>query len=237
MSAILPMTMEGVVVRKSGRTILGPIDHVLDGRGVTALLGPNGSGKSTWLRVMHGLQHPRAGTLRWAVPREEARAAQGFVFQTPILLRRSVVDNLAYPLRLRGHSRAAARAAAAPWLDRIDLTRAAGAPADALSGGERQLLAIARALITQPQLLFLDEPTAALDGRSTRLVETLIGEAVAEDVRVMLATHDVGQARRLADDVAFLHGGRLLESGPAGAFFAAPRSDQARAFLRGDIVE
>lgn len=236
-SALLPLTVCGAEVRKRGKRLIGPIDLVLDGQGVTVLIGPNGAGKSTLLQMLHGINRISHGTLSWAVPAAQARARQAFVFQTPVMMRRSVRDNLAYPLRLRGTSRRDARRAAQEWCARIGLAQAETRGATVLSRGEKQKLALARALITAPDLLFLDEPSASLDGSATREIEALLQQAVAGGTRVVMATHDMGQARRLARDVIFLRGGLIHETGTAPAFFDAPRTAAARAFLAGDIVE
>ena len=106
-----------------------------------------------------------------------------------------------------------------------------------LSGGEQQKLAIARALITDPALVFLDEPTASLDGRAMREIEAILHTAKADGTRLILSTHDMGQARRIADTVVFMLGGKVHETGPANSFFDAPNTPEARAFLKGDIVE
>jgi tungstate transport system ATP-binding protein len=234
---LLPLTVRGAEVRRRGKRLIGPIDLVLEGQGVTVVIGPNGAGKSTLLQMLHGINRINRGTLDWAVPAVEARARQAFVFQTPVMMRRSVQDNLAYPLRLRGTSRTEARRAAQAWCARIGLSGAETRAATVLSRGEKQKLALARALITAPDLLFLDEPSASLDGRATREIEALLLAAVAEGTRVVMATHDMGQARRLARNVIFLRGGLVHETGPAPAFFDAPQTAGARAFLAGDIVE
>ena len=236
MSAVLPLTLRGIELRRSGQRLVGPIDWELGGRGLTAVIGPNGAGKSTLLRLMHGLERPSAGRLAWATPMSEARQAQAFVFQSPVVLRRSVAENLAFPLRLAGRPRADARARALDWAARLGLSAQADRSAWLLSRGERQKLALARALITAPEVLFLDEPTASLDGHATRAIEAMLAEDRARGTRIVLATHDMGQARRLADEVVFLLGGQIHERGETEAFFAAPKTEAAAAFLRGDIV-
>ena len=236
MSALLPLELEGVSVRKRGARLLGPIDMTIAGAGLTAVIGPNGSGKTTLLRLMHGLERPRGGALRWGMPEAEARARQAFVFQTPIVMRRSVVDCIAYPLILRGEGRAAARAAARDAARAAGLGDALDLAAPMLSGGERQKLALARALIAKPDILFLDEPCASLDGSATLEIEAMLDAARAAGVRIVMSTHDMGQARRLADEVAFLAHGALLEFSPADRFFATPESAEAQAFLDGRIV-
>ena len=233
---LLPLTLADATVRKGGRAILGPVSLSLSGPGTTILLGPNGAGKSTLLRLMHGLDRPAAGSVSWAAPRDIAHLHQAFVFQHAILLRRSVLDNIAYPLIAHGTPRKAARAAACDWLDRIGLTSHANRPANTLSGGERQKMAMARALIREPSVLFLDEPCSNLDGQATAEIEALLQDAGAHGTRLVMATHDLGQARRLASDVLFVHKGKVHEHAPASQFFTGPSTQESRAFLKGDII-
>ena len=235
--SLLPLRLEGAVLRRRGRVLVGPVDLVLGAEGVTAVIGPNGSGKTSLLRLMHGLQAPAGGRVAWGLPDAEARARQAYVFQQPIVLRRSVEANLAYPLRLRGVPRGEARARAADIAARFGLTARLRQAAPSLSGGEMQRLALARAMVTGPGILFADEPCAALDGAATREIESLLAGLAAGGTRLVLATHDMGQARRIASEVIFMLHGRIHETGPAGPFFAGPRTDEAAAFLRGDIVE
>ena len=236
-TSIFPLAVEAAVVRKRGVRLLGPIDLSLTGEGLTVVIGPNGSGKTTFLRLLHGLERPREGAVRWAAPTSEARTRQAFVFQTPIMMRRSVRDCIAYPLILRGSSRADARRAAERAAADIGLDAALDLSAQTISGGEKQKLAIARALIAAPDVLFLDEPCASLDGRATREIEDALQKARARGVRIVMSTHDMGQARRLADDVLFLARGELREAAAADRFFTAPESSEAQAFLDGRIVE
>ena len=235
--SLLPLTLTSAKVTRQGRTLVGPVDLTLAGAGVTVVIGPNGSGKTSLLRLMHGLQRASSGRVAWAVADAEARGRQAYVFQRPVALRRSVLANLAFPLRLRGVGRAEAEAQARAIADRFDLGDRLAQPAPSLSGGEMQRLALARALVTRPDVLFADEPCSALDGRTTRAIEARLQEAVARGTRLVMATHDMGQARRMAGDVVFLLHGRIHETGPAEAFFAGPRTPAAAAFLRGDIVD
>jgi len=237
MVAALPLTLTGATLRRQGKTLIGPVDLTLGRIGVTVVIGPNGSGKTSLLRMMHGLQRTADGRVGWSVADAIARERQAYVFQRPIALRRSVLANLMFPLRLRGASRAQAEAQARAIADRFDLSAMLAQPAPSLSGGEMQRLALARALITEPEILFADEPCAALDGQATRQIEALLAGTAAAGTRLVMATHDMGQARRLASDVIFLLHGRIHETGPAETFFAAPATPEAKAFLNGDIVE
>lgn len=234
---ILPATLSGAFVKRRGKTLLGPIDLTLSDTGCTIIMGPNGAGKTKLLRALHGVERLATGQMTWQVPLEAAQTQQAFVFQQPIMLRRTVQENLAYPLRLSGIGRSEAMTEAATWAARVGLGDALDRAAPRLSGGEKQKLALARALIRKPQIVFLDEPCANLDGPATREIERLLQEAQAQGTRIVMATHDVGQARRLADEVVFLMHGQIIEEGPAAAFFADPQTPQARAHLKGDIVE
>ena len=134
-------------------------------------------------------------------------------------------------------SSGAARDRAISMLHEVGLQDAAHLRASVLSGGEKQKLALARALVTRPEVLFLDEPTASLDGRSTREIETILAAAQAQGTKLVMATHDLGQARRIAAHVVFLLNGKIVETSAAEPFFNAPQTLAARAFLKGDIVE
>lgn len=234
-TSVLPLRVSDAVVRKRGKKLLGPVSHVVGASGFTIVMGPNGSGKTTFLRLMHGLEKPRQGSVAWNIDERDARKHQAFVFQTPIIMRRTVLQNIAYPLLVGRHDRKQAHDQALAWIDKIGLV--ADRNAKVLSGGERQKLAIARALIVRPEILFLDEPTTNLDGRSIREIEDLLLEAFRNGTRIIMTTHDIGQAQRLAEDVLFLNRGLICERASAEEFFNSTASQEARAFLRGDIVE
>lgn len=233
---ILPLRAENIRVARGGKTLLGPLSLEIAGEGVTIVLGPNGSGKTTLLRALHGLERLREGAVRWAVPEPETRSRQAFVFQAPILMRRSVVDSIAYPLRLDGLRQGEARDRAAEAAEAVGLGDRLSLAATDLSGGEKQKLAIARALVRRPQILFLDEPCANLDGRATREIEAILARAREQGTRIVMSTHNVGQARRMADEAIFLFEGRLIDGGPAQEFLANPKTPEAAAHLKGDLL-
>jgi len=221
----------------AGRALIDGIDLCIAPGRTTVIMGANGAGKSLLLRLLHGLIPPSQGRVLWqGRPLDrKARAAQAMVFQRPVLLRRSVLANLRFALSVRGVRGAQRTVREAEALARANLTELAHAPARVLSGGEQQRLAVARALACTPDLLFLDEPTASLDPASTNAIETLIREARASGVTVVLVTHDLGQARRLGDDLVFLHAGRVAEAGPLADALAAPRTAPLRARLGGHL--
>ena len=232
MSPLFPLTLRNVCVRRRGKSVLGPINLTVENGPPLVVIGPNGSGKTTLLRVMHGIERISEGSLEWAA---HSPAKHSYVFQHPTVLRRSVVQNLAYPLQLMRVPKDTVSQACSAWLTKINMTGFGDTPATKLSGGERQKLAIARALIRQPDLLFLDEPTANLDGHTTREIEVLLGQASATGTRVVMATHDMGQARRLAAHVIFMKGGKIREQGTSEAL-TNPQTADLAAFLKGDIV-
>jgi len=238
LGAILPIRGEALVFARGGRRILDGIDIEIGDGGTLALIGPNGAGKSLLARVLAGLIAPTAGQVTWAGHAPDRRRAPriGFVFQRPVLLRRSALANVEYALAIAGVARAARHERALAALQRARLEHLAHVPARVLSGGEQQLLAIARALATGPQILILDEPTSNLDPAATTAIESLVGAVRREGTRVLLITHDLGQVRRLADEIAFLHRGRIVERAPAGEFLAQPQTPAAQAFIRGEIV-
>lgn len=233
---ILPLRLEDASLARRGKMLVGPVTLSLGGQGITTIIGANGSGKTSLLRLMHGLDRPSTGSVKWNAPLEEARRAQAFVFQQPIILRRSVIDNLAFPLRLRGMPRKAARDEAREALAQMGLDAAGRRDATTLSGGERQKLALARALITTPQVLFLDEPCSNIDGFSTRDIEQTLREAASGGTRIVMATHDLAQVRRLADEIIYTHKGKVEPALKAADFLANPPTQQAIDHLAGDIV-
>jgi len=235
--SILPLRLTGVTYRAGGQTLIDGISMDLSAAGRCVILGPNGAGKSLLLRLCHGLLRPAAGRIDWAAGNGEwVRRRQSMVFQNPVLLRRSTAGNIRYPLSLHGIPRSERQAAVDQALDRAGLTEVAGRPARVLSGGEQQRLAIARAWVTRPEVLFLDEPTSNLDPAATRAIEEMVLAVARTGTKIIMTTHDLGQARRLADEIMFLHRGRLLERTPAAEFFAAPQSDEAATFLKGDLL-
>ncbi len=220
-----------------GRRLIDAMDVDIRPQRRTVIMGANGAGKSLLLRLLHGLIPPSAGEVLWrGRPLDrEGRRAQAMVFQRPVVLRRSVLANLRFALAVRGVREADRTAREAEAIDRARLHDMAHRPARTLSVGEQQRLAVVRALACRPRLLLLDEPTASLDPASTHAIEELIREAHGGGVAVVLVTHDLGQARRLADDVIFLHAGRVAETGPASRVLDSPRSDAARAWLEGRL--
>ena len=235
---LLPLELRHLSLETGGRRLIDRIDLKVRDRGITVILGPNGAGKSLLLRLMHGLIEPSEGFILWgnAPMDDKIRRRQAMVFQKPVLLRRSAAANVAYALGLRGIARSERATQALQALELAGLEHHAFTPARVLSGGEQQRLCLARALSLDPEVLFLDEPTASLDPASTLVIERLLIDAKHRGIKVIVVTHDVGQARRLAHDIIFMHHGRLIEHQSARRFFERPVSDTARAFIAGGLV-
>ncbi|MCE8511365.1 ATP-binding cassette domain-containing protein [Ruegeria pomeroyi] len=234
----LVIETQGLRISRRGQSLLDVPNLRLGGPGPTVILGPNGAGKSLLLRCLHGLIQADAGTVRQngrALDAEE-RASQAMVFQRPVMLRRSVAGNLDFVLRRRGLNRAQRQARIAALLAEGGLPSRARQGARSLSVGEAQRLAILRALATEPEVLFLDEPTSALDPGATQAVESLVLRASARGVRIVMVTHDIGQARRLAADVVVMMGGQVVEHGPAAQVLDDPACGAVRRFLAGELI-
>jgi tungstate transport system ATP-binding protein len=234
-AAILPLELRALGYAVGGAALLSDIALTIPAGRRLIVMGANGAGKSLFLRLCHGLIEPTSGQRIWACGSARPRA-QAMVFQRPVLLRRSVVANLDYPLALAGIAAAERRDLIARTLDRFGLQDMADRPARLLSGGQQQRLALARAWAMRPQVLFLDEPTSALDPSATKIIEEMVAQFSDEGITIVMTTHNLGQARRLAQDVAFLDRGRLIEHSRAADFFAGPQTPQARAFLAGDLI-
>ena len=236
MSALLPLRLRDVSYTAGGRTILDRIDTQIAAGPRTVILGANGAGKSVLMRLCHGLLKPSSGSVEWAEAelRGDPRR-QAMVFQRPVMLRRSALANVTYALKAAGLPRQERMLRARGALESVGLLGLADHPARVLSGGEQQRLALARAWALRPEVLFLDEPTANLDPSATKEVESIIGAIHAIGTKLVMTTHNLGQARRLADEVLFLHQGRLVERTPVESFFTKPASREAQAFIKGEL--
>jgi tungstate transport system ATP-binding protein len=220
--------LSNVTIVRGGRTLVSDVSFAVAPGSIAILLGPNGAGKTLLLKLCHGLIEPDRGKLLWA-----RHAVHGFVFQHPRFLRRSALNNVVYALSLVAWPRSTRRRRAMRALIKFGLRDFAHRPARRLSGGEQQKLAIARAWATRPSVLLLDEPTASLDLKATKDVEQHIRMLSREGVTIVMSTHDVAQARRLADRILFINAACLIEDAPASDFFERPASVHARNFLVG----
>jgi len=232
-SVLLPLKISRLSLEYNGVPYINQIEMTLVTGKLTVIMGPNGAGKSLLLRLLHGLISPTTGEIRWngIPPSDSIRKRQAMVFQRPVLLRRSVAANIDFVLN--GSHQKERRD---EILENVGLLNFSQQPARSLSIGEQQRLALARALATNPEILFLDEPTASLDPASVFSIERIVLSAHQNGTRVIFVTHDIGQAKRLADEVVFLHRGNLKEHSPANSFFKQPLTSSAQAYLEGRIL-
>jgi tungstate transport system ATP-binding protein len=231
---MLPLVLDAISFRAGGKGIIDRVSAEIGAGPRTVILGPNGAGKSVLMRLCHGLLEPTTGTIAWHTG-NSGRQRQAMVFQRPIMLRRTALANVIYGLKLAGITSRECELRARDVLEAVGLMHLSGRPARMLSGGEQQRVALARAWALNPEVLFLDEPTANLDPGATRDIENIIGQIHSSGTKIIMTTHNLGQARRLADEVLFLYQGRLVERATVERFFRHPESAEAASFLREEI--
>lgn len=232
----LPLMLVNARIVAGATAILDDVTLTIADGSPTVLIGPNGSGKTTLLRAAMGLIPLTGGRITWGGREAAAPARRAIMFQRPAMLRRSAAGNVRYALAAADVPRVKRQHRAGELLTLVGLDGLGHRPARRLSGGEQQRLALARALARDPAVLFLDEPTASLDPHSTKAIEDIIRAVSARGVKVVMSTHDLGQARRLAGEIVLLHRGRLIETAPADEFFARPRTQEARKFIAGELL-
>lgn len=233
---MLPLILEEISFVAGGRAIIDRVSCEIASGPRTMIVGPNGAGKSVLMRLCHGLLTPTSGRIAWRGSRDEGRPrAQAMVFQRPVMLRRSAIANVTYGLELAGVARAERDRRAREVIHAVGLASTADHPARVLSGGEQQKLALARAWALSPEVLFLDEPTANLDPSATREVERIVDQIHASGTKIVMTTHNLGQARRLADEILFMSAGRLADHVPVESFFSQPSTAEAAAFIKGEL--
>ena len=233
---MLPLELDELSYAVGEARIIRGISARIEAGPRTVILGPNGAGKSVLMRMCHGLLLPTSGRIVWRGARNgDVRRHQAMVFQRPVMLRRSALANVMYGLKLAGKSRSECELRAMDVLEVVGLAQHAARPARVLSGGEQQRLALARAWALGPDVLFLDEPTANLDPSATQDIEHIINAIHASGTKIIMTTHNLGQARRLGDEILFLSNGRLMEYTPIDRFFREPASTEAAAFIKGEL--
>jgi len=242
----LPIMFVDATILAGALAILDNVSLMLGPGSPTILIGPNGAGKTTLLRAAMGLIPVSRGRITWGGKdwggkdwggREASPPGRrAILFQRPTMLRRSTAGNIRYALAAAGIARDIRKERTAELLALVGLEGLEQRPARRLSGGEQQRLALARALARDPAVLFLDEPTASLDPAATKAIEDIVRAVTARGVKVVMSTHDLGQAKRLAGDIALLHRGRLIENEQASQFFAGPRSEEGRQFIAGELL-
>jgi len=229
------LQLRGISLERSGKRVLQNISLDFATQGISIVLGPNGAGKTLLLKICHGLIQATDGSVAKHFESKKRIPLEAMVFQRPVLLRRSVKANIRFALKIAriDHEQRDRRLIEA--LDLAGLHAVENRSAHVLSGGEQQRLALARAWVISPRVLYLDEPTSQLDPAAIRIIEDMIGRISAAGTGIIMTTHDLGQARRLADEIFFLHRGRLCETASAEKFFNHPDTDEARAFIDGRL--
>jgi len=236
----LELNNVSVIVDK--HVLLNNINLTLAATGITTIMGYNGAGKSVLLKTMHAIMQPSQGSINWTNDERDIKPpVQAMVFQKPVLLRRTTAANIDFAIQQRPNTMDSNQRThpqnRTELLDSVGLKEKAAIPARRLSGGEQQRLTLARALAMQPEVLFLDEPTASLDPASTAIIEKIVLQQARSGTAVFMVTHDAAQAERLADNVIFLHEGRVVEQNKAKHFFVQPNDSKARAYLDGRLLE
>jgi tungstate transport system ATP-binding protein len=232
----LPIMFVEVAILAGDVAILDGVSQTINGGAPTVLIGPNGAGKTTLLRAGMGLIPATTGCITWGGREAAPPDKRSIMFQRPVMLRRSTADNIHFALAAAGAPRDVRQDRANDLLALVGLQELADRPARCLSGGEQQRLALARALARAPTVLFLDEPTASLDPYATKAIEDIVRDITRLGVKVVLSTHDLGQAKRLAGDIVLLHRGRVIETGPAAEFFEQPQSEEAKKFIASELL-
>jgi tungstate transport system ATP-binding protein len=231
--SILPLKVQSLSYKVGATDVVRDVSFAIERGSRNIVLGANGAGKSVLLRLLHGLLVPSDGQIKWA--RADAKFKQAMVFQRPVMLRRTARENIEFALHIAGRS-SDVSSAAGKALESVGLAHLAERPARLCSGGEQQRIALARAWALTPEVLFLDEPSASLDPTATKAIEEVISAINKTGTTIFMTTHDIGQAKRIANRVLFLHRGRLVEDTPADHFFAAPKSPEAAAFVKGELL-
>lgn len=234
-NSTLPIVFASVDARAGETPLLVNVSLTIAAGLPTVLIGPNGAGKSSFLRAAMGLMAPTRGAITWGGSNKAPSEQLAIVFQRPVMLRRSCAANIRYALA--GAALTERESRVHKLLHLVGLEDLADRPARRLSGGEQQRLALARALARKPAVLFLDEPTASLDPAATKAIEDIIRTVSRQGVKVVMATHDLGEARRLAGEVVLLHRGSVIERGPTPKFFAEPATPAAKRFIAGELLD
>ncbi len=232
----LPLMLVDVRILARGVPILDGVSLKIEGGPPTVLIGPNGAGKTTLLRAAMGLIRPSSGLITWGGRESSPPTRRAIMFQRPAMLRRGAAGNVRYALAAARVPRPERERRIAELLADVGLSGLARRPARRLSGGEQQRLALARTLARDPAILLLDEPTASLDPAATKAIEDIVRKVTARGVKVVMSTHDLGEAKRIGGDIVLLHRGRVIENSPAAEFFGAPRTEEARKFIAGELL-
>ena len=235
-NTLMPIKVKKLNFEKGHRKLLTDISCEIKAKGITIILGPNGAGKTLFLKCLHGLISHGNSKVTFANKslNKSIRKQQSMVFQSPILLKRSVFKNISFALQQR--TKIINKEKILKVLKRVDLLNLVNENAILLSGGEKQRLCLARAIVTLPKVLFLDEATSNLDPYSIQIIEKIIKEVNRKGTKVIAVTHDLLQAKRLADDIIFINKGKMSELTNAKIFFSKPKSREGKLFIAGKLV-
>lgn len=233
---LMPIIVQKLNYEKGKRKLLTNISCEIKSKGMTIILGPNGAGKTLFLKCLHGLIENSYSDITFAKMylNKSIRKQQSMVFQAPILLRRNVLKNITFAAKQR--NKILNKEKILKVLKRVDLLHLINQNALFLSGGEKQRLSLARAIITSPKVLFLDEATSNLDPYSVQIIEKIIKEVSKQGTKVIAVTHDLLQAKRLSDDIIFMNKGNMCEHTDAKIFFSKPKSREGKLFIAGKLV-
>ena len=233
--SLLPIELRNIRYNPNSNLIIPNLNLRIESKGITVIMGPNGSGKSVLVRLLHGLLTPTNGSIMYGERNlnKLIRQKQAMVFQNPVLLRRNVLANMTFVDSIRENT---GLANCKEILALLGLEQFQSHPAHLLSAGEKQRLALARAIVLKPSILFLDEPTANLDPSSIHLIEKILKTARDAGVKIIFITHDINQAKRIADDIIFIQKGKVLEYTETNFFFNEPKASETAAYLDGKII-
>ena len=228
----LPICIKDLSLIFDERKILSSLNLSINSDDVTVIMGPNGAGKSIFLKILNGILTPTSGCITWNNKKQfsDTLNTQAFVFQKPILLRRSVIANLDYMDSVLGYKKKISKDR---LLEIVQLKKQKNQPARMLSLGEQQRLSLVRSLMLRPNLLLLDEPTANLDPASTKIIEDIILNLKMMGIKIIFVTHNILQAKRIADEIIFLNEGKMVEHLNKQEFFSNSKSIEVQNYLNG----
>jgi tungstate transport system ATP-binding protein len=232
------LALENVEKTFNAIKALDKVSFSAQGGKITVLIGVNGAGKTTLLRILAGLEKANKGNVFFngkKISDGELRQIATLVFQKTAMLTRSVYANLAYGLKIRGQNDEEIKEKIAQALHAVGLKNFEKRKAKKSSGGEQQRIALARAFLLEPKILLLDEPTANLDPNSALIIERAIMNSKKDDTVIIMATHNLSQARRLGDEVIHIHGGKIVERAGPDDFFDRPQNEVTRKFINGEL--
>ena len=228
----LPIYIKDLSLILDERKILSSLNLSINSDDVTVIMGPNGAGKSIFLKILNGILTPTSGCITWNNKKQfsDTLNTQAFVFQKPILLRRSVIANLDYMDSVLGYKKKISKDR---LLEIVQLKKQKNQPARMLSLGEQQRLSLIRSLMLRPNLLLLDEPTANLDPASTKIIEDIVLNLKMMGIKIIFVTHNILQAKRIADEIIFLNEGKMVEHLNKQEFFSNSKSIEVQNYLNG----